>query len=149
MLVAMAHPLEGIPASFVRGERWFSFYTHIHAEKRAQQSIEELGFKVFIPFEKRILRRPRAKPRTYEAPLFPRYGFVRFDINRAEWGEIKYCKGVVDILRNDGIPCSVPQQVIDGLSLAESMGLLDRTKPPKVGQDVLVTYGPFHEFIGK
>ena len=122
---------------------------HIHAETRARESISKLGFQVFIPVEKRIQRLARAKPRTYEVPLFPRYGFVRFDINDHRWGQIKYCKGVVDVLRNDGVPISVLQDDMDRFILAESMGLFDRTKPPSVGMEVLVTHGPFADMIGK
>ena len=145
----VSHPLEKIPASFPMGERYYAFYTHIHAEKITQRSIGELGYQTFIPFEKRILRRPGAKPRVYEAPLFPRYGFVKFDINDQNWGQIKYCKGVVDVLRNDGIPISVSQSDMDKFILAESMGLFDRTKPPAAGMMVLVTSGPFADMIGK
>lgn len=128
---------------------WYAYYTHIHVEKVTQRSIEELGYKTFVPFEKRMVRRPRAKPRLYEAPLFPRYGFVKFDIEDDRWGQIKYCKGVVDVLRNDGVPISIPQTKMDEFILAESMGLFDRSKPPATGMKVLITHGPFADLVGK
>jgi len=145
----VSHPLATIPASFPIGERWYAYYTHIHVEKITQKSILELGYQTFIPFEKRIVRRPGAKPRQYEVPLFPRYGFVKFDINDHNWGQIKYCKGVVDVLRNDGIPISISRHDMDRFILAESMGLFDRTKPPATGMQVLVTHGPFSDMLGK
>ena len=128
---------------------WFSFYTQIHAEKRARQAIEGLGFPVFIPFERRIQRLPHRKPRAYEAPLFPRYGFVKFDPTDYRWGAIKDAKGVVDILRNNGNPVVIHNSIIDGLKLMESTGVLDRTQPHKVGQRVLVNHGPFGDIIGR
>lgn len=131
--------------------RWYVFYTYppIEAVRLAGASINDLGYQTFIPWEKRRQRAALRRSRIYETPLFPRYGFVQFDIDRDDWGCIKYAKGVVDILRSNSIPQSVPQMVIDGLKLSENMGLFDKTKPPSIGMDVLVTYGPFHEFIGK
>lgn len=128
---------------------YFAFYTHIHAEKLAQQSIERLGFPVFIPFEKRLLRQPHRKPRVYEAPLFPRYGFVRFNPQDFSWGAIKDCKGVVDILRNDSKPVAIDPGIIDSLKLMESTGILDKTQPYKQGMKVFVNYGPYKDIIGK
>lgn len=144
-----SHPLANIPASFPVGERWYVFYTEPQAEKRAQESIAALGLLVFVPFEKRIQRLPRRKPREVELALFPRYGFVRFDINLDAWGAIPGAKGVVDLLRADMIPQSVPDGAIDGLQLADKIGAFDRTKPPSAGMPVEITQGPFAGFIGK
>lgn len=143
------HPLANISASFETRERWFVFFTHPSAEKRAQESITELGLPVFVPFEKRIQRRPGRKSRLYEAALFPGYGFVRFDMNDDRWGSIKHSDGVVDLLGSGGVPSSVPDGAIDGLKLAETVGLFDRTKPPSVGMSVEITDGPFASWIGK
>jgi len=128
---------------------WFAFYTHVHAERLAQKSIERLGFRTFIPFERRMQRLPKRKPRLYEAPLFPRYGFVRFDVTDFGWGAIKTAKGVVDLLKNNNAPVAVSEALIDGLQLMESTGVLDRTQPHRVGMDVLVSHGPFSDIIGK
>lgn len=143
------HPLEGIPASFTLGPRWHVFYTQTRAEKTAQESIRELGFPVFVPFEKRIQRPRNRKPRLCEVALFPRYGFVQFEINKDRWGEIVTADGVAEIIRMNSIPCSVPDAVIDGLRLAETVGVFDKTKPPAVGVNVEVSEGPFAGLIGK
>lgn len=143
------HPLAHVPASFPIGKRWYVFYTLTAAERRAQESIRDLGLQTFVPFEKRIQRVPRRKPRLYEAALFPGYGFVRFDINADRWGGIKHADGVVDLLSSMNIPQSVPDSAVEGLKLAESVGIFDRTKPPSVGMPVEVTDGPFATFIGK
>lgn len=144
-----AHPLANIPASFPLGLRWYAIYTHIRAEKRAGEAINDLGYQTFIPLEKRIQRAPGKKPRPYETALFPRYGFVQFEINDDRWGEITDADGVVDIVRSNNIPRAIPQSIIDGLKLADSMGLLDRTMPAKVGGMVEATAGPFSGIVGK
>lgn len=128
--------------------RWFAFYAQPSAEKRAGESIRDLGFPVFVPFEKRIRRRPNRKPQHYETALFPRYGFVQFAMTD-EWGPIKSADGVSDLVCTNWTPRPIPDHVIDALKLADSMGLLDRTQPHKVGQNVELTEGPFAGFIGK
>ena len=143
------HPLENVPCSFPVGKKWFAFYTHIHRERLANDSIAALGFEVFTPFEKRVVRKANRKPRIYEAALFPRYGFVRFDPNDHRWGKIMDAKGVVEILTTSSVPRSVPDQLIDGLRLAVRMGNLDKTKPPEVGMRVEATDGPFVDWVGK
>lgn len=143
------HPLEHIPASFPSGKRWYGFYTHANAERKALEGITEAKYQAFVPFERRKIRKVNRRPREYEAALFPRYGFVEFDINDPEWGAIVDADGVVDLLRSNGVPIAVPGNVIEGLMLAANMGLFDRTKPYKEGMEVEVTSGPFAGFIGK
>lgn len=143
------HPLEQIQASFSIGQRWHVFYTGMNAEKQAYESISGLGFETFIPFEKRIQRRPNRKPRTYETALFARYGFVKFDITKPSWGAILKAKGVIEILAPCGVPATVQDFKIDALKLAMNVGVFDRTRPPSVGMSVEVTGGPFQAFIGK
>lgn len=148
-LAKIVHPLADIPASFPSELRWYAIYTHPQAEKAAGESIRDLGYRAFIPQEKRIQRRPGRKPRHYEAALFPRYGFVQFDINDHRWGGIVDTDEIVDVIRNNGIPCAVPNHIIEGLQLAEKVGAFDRTIPFKTGGSVEVTEGPFAGWIGK
>lgn len=146
---AVIHPLAKIQASFGIGLRWYAFYTQARAEKKAEEAIRGLGFPVFVPFEKKIRRKPGRKSQPYEAPYFPRYGFVQFEINDDRWGGIVDADGVTDLVRTAGVPRTVPDSVIDALKLADSMGLLDRTQPFKTGIEVEVTEGPFSALIGK
>jgi len=142
-------PLADIQASFSTGKRWFCFVTSPGQEKAAGAEIRKLGYQVFTPFEKRILRRPNKKPRQYEVALFPRYGFVQFDINKDEWGAILGIDEVTDVLRTCGVPRCAEQEKIDALMLAASMGIFDKTKPLSVGMTVEITDGPATGFIGK
>lgn len=148
-MLARQQTSNDIPLSYPVGPRWFVFYTYIHREKLAEREIFNLGFPVHVPFEKRISKRLRRKQRIYETPLFPRYGFVYFDIDRDDWGSIVNCDGVCDLLRMNRIPQSVPQSMVDGLRLAENIGVFDHTRGPKAGMDVELTDGPFAGFIAK
>ena len=130
-------------------ERWHVVYTAIAAESRACESISALGFQVFCPFEKRIRRLPGRKPYRFETAYFPRYAFTRFDIDQDTWPAILGAKGVLGLLRNNGVPMAVNDRAIDALKVAERCGLFDRTRPPTVGMTVEVAAGPFTGLIGR
>lgn len=130
---------------------WYAFRTEIKAEKRAQSGIEALGFNTFVPSERRIIIRRRRKVE-HERPLFARYGFVKFDIEKDEWGPIKSVDGVESLLGGNLMPVRIPAQQIESLQLAQKYGLFDRTKPVlpfKIGDKVEIGEGPFAGFIGK
>lgn len=138
-------------ASYQLGPAWHAFRANIKCEARARDGIEELGFETFVPMERRIVVRQRRKV-LVENPLFVRYGFVKFDVEKDAWGQIKSTDGVEDILTNNQLPVRVPAQEIEKLKLAEKFGLFDRTKKPapfKKGDDVEIGEGPFAGFIGK
>lgn len=132
-------------------QAWHAFRSEIKCELRAQTGLRDLGFETFIPVEKRIVVRCRRK-HIVESPLFPRYGFVKFDINRDNWGQIRNTDGVEDLLSNNQLPVRVPENQISQLQLAEKFGLFDRTKKPapfKEGDSVEIGEGPFAGFLGK
>ena len=127
---------------------WYVFYTRIRAEELAGEAVAQLGYSVFVPFERCFRRLPSGKTQRIKRALFPRYGFVAFDIHQ-NWPAILAADGVMDVLRNNGNPVSIPRRCVDSLKLADSCGLLDRTKPPRAGIPVEVIGGPFSGFIGK
>jgi transcription antitermination factor NusG len=83
-----------------------------------------------------------------ENPLFPRYGFVWW-ASGDDYGRILHCDGVAGLLPSEQNPVPVSSHVIDGLRLAETVGIFDHTKPPKAGAKVEVMEGPFAGMIGK
>lgn len=129
--------------------KWYVFYTYIRSELDAGAAIQDLGFQTFIPLEKRIRRAPNRKTQIVNSALFPRYGFVNFDIEREQWGQIRDVNEVIDVLRVNQVPVSVKSEIIEGFKLADSAGIFDRTKPPKVGMPIEVTSGPFMGWLGK
>jgi transcriptional antiterminator RfaH len=133
---------------------WFCYVSRPRAERDAGAAIAALGYQVYVPLEKRIVGRPKAKARVVERALFPRYGFVQFDPYSDPWGEIIDADGVVDILHNGDNPSAVPDAAIEHLMLATDMGLFDFTKPKqnsimKAGARVRITDGPFAGFVAR
>ena len=130
---------------------WHAFRTEIKSEFRAERGLNGLGFETFVPIEKLAIIRCRRK-HIIENPLFPRYGFVKFDVELDHWGQIYDTKGIEDILTNNQIPVRVPERDISQLKLAQKFGLFDRTKKPmpfKQGDEVEIGEGPFTGFIAK
>jgi transcriptional antiterminator RfaH len=134
---------------------WHCFITRPRAEKAACEAIRDLGFLVYLPLEKSIRRRWNGKAVAVEHALFPRYGFVQFNMLGDPWGEIAHANGVMDVLRRgDGLPNPVPDDAIKMLRMAHDLGLFDHTKPkpfefPKAGMRVKIAIGPFEGFIGR
>ena len=146
-----------IPKSFPLGAAWHVVMTNIKCEFRAKMGLQARGFAVYLPVEKRIVRHARRKEQRL-FPLFRRYLFVAFDIERDEWYEpIRTTDGVADLLcyprlpasrtRNadvQWIPLQVPNAQIEALRRKEAAGDFDYTNPASafhVGEAVRVAQG--------
>jgi transcription antitermination factor NusG len=124
---------------------WYPLYTRVNCERQAAKRIEDLGFDVLLPLEKRRPRLPGLRERV--SALFPRYLFAKFHVNALP--AILDVAQVVDVLRVNYVPAWVPEKAIESLQLAETMGLYDRTQPPRVGMWVEFGEGPFTGFVGR
>jgi transcriptional antiterminator RfaH len=145
----VAEPL--IPASFRAGRAWHVVYTNIKCEKRARMGIEEKGFEAFLPVEKKqsIVRGRRTE---VIRPLFSRYVFVSFDIERDPWHDVKRVDGVEALVMNNSLPVRVPNQAIEALRSAMALGAFDRTTRAatlKAGDLVSIVDGPFRDFVAE
>lgn len=138
-----------VPASFPLGRAWHLVYTAPMMERRVVKDLEAQGFPVFCPHEVRQrVRRGRRIKVTH--PVFPRYVFVAFDIEREEWSRpILSTDGVAYILENNLVPVRIPERVIEDLRWADAHGMFDRDKLPAVGEALRVTEGLLAGEIGK
>ena len=149
-----------IPKSFPLGAAWHVVMTNIKCEFRAKMGLAARGFPVYLPVEKRIVRHARRKEKRV-FPLFRRYLFVAFDIERDEWYEpIRSTDGVADLLcyprlpatRNadaQWIPLRVPDAEIEALRRKETTGEFDYTNPAcafSPGEKVRVAHGALAGF---
>jgi transcriptional antiterminator RfaH len=94
--------------------RWYVVHTQPRAEARALWHLETQGFNCFLP---RVveLRRHARQVNPVLAPLFPRYLFVRFDLDMTRWRAINGTRGVISLLANGPSPLPVPHGVIEAL----------------------------------
>lgn len=63
-------------------EAWYAVHTQARMEKWARSNLWEQGFEVYLPVYRKQRRHAR-KVDWISAPLFPRYLFVRADLQRS------------------------------------------------------------------
>jgi transcriptional antiterminator RfaH len=148
----MARSPESVPASFTGGFAWYVAYTAIKCEHRARMGLSAKGFAVYLPTYRREVRHAR-RVKIVDRPLFPRYVFVGFDINRDAWTEVRRTDGVERLLSHDEIPMRVPLGVVEGLRAAMQAGAFmpedagGKPAPPMIGESVEIADGPFRDFV--
>lgn len=104
---------------------WYCAYTKPAAEVWARTNLWERGFEVLLPL---YLRRRRHARRTtsIQAPLFPRYLFVRADLSERSARGIIFARGVESLVRFGEEPATVPDHVIAELKGRQGTdGLID------------------------
>ena len=93
---------------------WYAIFTHARAEQKAQFNLERQGFQSFFPkYRKR--RRHARRVETVSSPLFPRYVFVRLDLDRQPWRSINSTLGVHGIVCQGEKPAPLPEGIVEEL----------------------------------
>lgn len=142
------------PISLPRGLRWYLARTARHHEIAARDCVQALGVETYLPMERHIARHGR-RLMAVELPLFRQYLFVRMDLNRDPWWDVRRAQWMEDIVSSQQIPTRIPDMQIDALREAEINGAYDSTrKQPKSpifpnGSKVKITGGPFQGFVAK
>lgn len=94
--------------------RWYVVYTQANAELKALNNLVRQGFTAYLPQFKKIRRHAR-KSEMVLRPLFPRYLFVAFDVERDRWRSILSTYGVANIVGNRSCPEAVPDALVEML----------------------------------
>ena len=92
--------------------KWYVVYTHPLKEGLAKTELLQQEFDVFLPLYQTTVRHAR-KITTVEKPLFPRYMFVRIDIDNHQWRSVNGTRGVVSLMTQNNKPVSVRDTIID------------------------------------
>lgn len=74
-------------------DAWYAIYTHTKMEKWARANLWERGFEVYLPLYRKQRRHAR-KVDWVTAPLFPRYLFVRADLEAGDRRALTTAPGV-------------------------------------------------------
>ncbi len=148
-LKQIRHPLEHVPASFPTGRLWYAVYTMPQREMAVRHDLLAQGFETFLPMETSLRVRRGRKLKT-KRPVFARYIFTAFDVNR-DYRAIDATDGVEYILENTDVPVSIPAKVIEELRRLDSIGAFDKDKGPQIGEEFRVVdpASPFAELAGK
>ena len=93
--------------------QWFLIYTKPRQEERAKENLENQGFETFLPM---IAYEKIKQPKLYSLkPLFPRYLFTKFNIEKNNWVHIKSTRGVSHVITFGDKLTEVPDSVVDFL----------------------------------
>src|SRR6266571_1775722 len=104
--------------NMVNIDAWYVVQTQVNAETKAACNLVRQGFEIYLP---RYLKR-RSHARKIEkiaAPLFPRYLFVRIDMQTQRWRSIQSTFGVSRLVCNGSDPVPVAPQVFSSLKVRE------------------------------
>ncbi len=131
--------------------RWYAVYTHNRMEKWARANLWERGFDVYLP---QYLKRRRHARRTdwISSPLFPRYLFVRANLEEGARRAVRTARGVVDMVAFGDSPAALSDGVIEELRAREDdAGLVSMDSVAShydVGEKLRINHGPFADQYG-
>lgn len=131
---------------------WYVVYCNINCEFRARMGLQEKGFPVYLPTLRKWVTCANRKKQVVR-PLFTRYLFVSVDLAKNHFLEVRRTNGVEAVLcGTDGMPATVPGQLLKALWQTEQDGFFDETQAvlkAEPGSLVKIINGPFADFIGK
>lgn len=108
----VTHELERGAAST---RRWYAVYTKPRQEREAEIQLRRQGFETYLPLLRHTVRRRDRWQETIE-PLFPRYLFIRLQLERDNIAPIRFTRGVAHLVHFGNSPRALPQGFVESLS---------------------------------
>ena len=93
--------------------KWVLVYTKAQEEQRAKKNLENQGFEIFLPLID-FTRSNQLKSTTLKT-MFPRYLFVKINMELDKWSRIKSTRGVSHLVVFGQRVAEIPNQVIEYL----------------------------------
>ena len=131
-------------------DRWYAVHTHPRAENKALLNLAKQAFEAYLPQQRKTRRHARRVEQVL-APLFPRYLFVRVDMEWQRWRPILSTFGVAHLVGHGSKPTPVPEMVIEGIREREDedgVVVTDRHPRFKKGESVHILDGPMADMSG-
>ncbi len=131
-------------------KRWFAVYTMARNEERASYHLRNQGYEVYLP-RYRKKRRHARRTDWVKMPLFPRYLFVRLDLEVMPWPAVQSTVGVSALVCSGNEPVPIRSELIAAIQGRENPdGLVEMSEnfSGKPGDRVTLLDGPFAEFEG-
>jgi transcriptional antiterminator NusG len=136
--------------------KWYVVHTYsgherkvkANLEKRiASTGMEESIFRIVVPTEEKIEKK-KGKNEVVKKRIFPGYILLQMDLNDKSWYVVKNTPGVIGFVSGGTKPLPVEKEEVD--EILRSMG--EKAKKIsvefEVGDQVVVTDGPFEDFDG-
>jgi transcriptional antiterminator RfaH len=131
-------------------DRWYVVHTHAHCESKAAIHLRRQAYTVYLPHLQKKIRHAR-RLSLVGRPLFPRYLFVRLDIEQAPWRAIRSTIGVAGLVSTSDRPAPVPVGIIEQIQASEDADGIVRLPTAdhfRNGQLVEITDGAFDGLQG-
>ena len=126
---------------------WYLIQLKRNSHRLAERNLKQQGFKTFLPLQNFTVKRG-SKFQTNIKPLFPGYMFVCIKSDGARLHKVKSTLGVARLICQDGVPKSVPTEVVSGLlSRCDNFGRLLPPTALQRGDTVEVQSGALANFI--
>lgn len=122
---------------------WYAVHTKARQEYIAVENLDRQAYETFLPLIRQSRRR-RGRWREVTEPLFPGYLFTRLDLDADNIAPIRSTRGVTGLVRFGGLPCSVPQTVVDSLKAMQETdeGVICTATLFRQGDRVTIASGP-------
>ena len=132
-----------------RKRSWYLVHTKPRQENLAQENLERQGYETYLPRIYQTRRRNGRHVKTIEA-FFPRYLFIHLDSETDNWAPIRSTIGVSKMIRFDGIPAMVPEQLIQALKGNDDENGVQRLNQKNLirGDKVTIIDGPLAGYKG-
>lgn len=131
-------------------DRWYVVHTRPNGEHTALVNLLRQGFRAYMP--QYLHRRRHARKSTQvRRPLFPRYLFVRLNVERERWRAIHSTIGVSHLVSAGERPAPVPDGVVEDICARENAdGLIDlaRERSLRPGDRLQILSGALMNKIG-
>jgi len=132
-----------------RGTTWFLAQFKPNSHNIAERNLVRQGFRTFLPMQEET-KRARGKFITQMRPLFPGYLFVALDMLRGGWRSVNSTYGITRLVSLGKEPTPVPLDLVSQLMLrCDREGKLLPPKLLKPGDEVMLTKGPFTDFVAR
>ena len=130
-------------------QQWHAVYTHAKGEQKALFHLIRQGFEAYLPRYAKQRRHAR-RIDMVSAPLFPRYLFVRVDLDSQPWRPILSTFGVHTIVSGADGPVAISDDIVAGLvARAGDDGVFDIMQSAmEPGDQVRIQGGPMADLEG-
>ena len=122
-------------------EHWYCVHTGPARENLVTEYLRSNNMQVYNP----LLPRSRRSEGKRREPLFPRYVFARFALNRYEL--VRHSHGVASLVRDIEGPLAVPDEVMEEIQSRLAQGFYQRANL-KQGDRVIMQAGVFRGVSG-
>lgn len=131
-------------------EEWYVAHTKVHEENKALFHLQRQGFATYLPRYRKTRRHAR-RLETVPCPLFPRYLFIRMDLQQTQWRCVSSTLGVSHLICQNGMPAMISQSVIADIAAREDAdGYVHLQEEPSFspGQPIRIEEGPLADSQG-